>query len=453
MKISALNLLSVAALLSFLGCQSETKNQKKLIVKEEFISVSGKNASFYKIINEDGNLGLRFNEGEDFNVVVENQLPFPTSIHWHGLILPNNQDGVANVTQFPIYPNETYPYSFKLRQTGTFFMHSHYGMQEQKLFTAPLIIYPENQRDAQDVVLLFNDFTFASANSILRNLKCQSPNMKMDKGKDLADVSYDAFLVNLKTFDDPDVIKVSKGEKVRLRLINGAASTNFYVSLGDLQGELIAVDGNPIEPFKVKTLELAIAQRADVMITISEKGGNFPIVITGEGTSMQGGAVLTTGEISKISLKSTLKHKTSGFTIAQEKELKALQPLKEKKVDRSIEMLLSGNMKNYSWSINDQLWPNITPIIVKKGERVSVTFNNTTTMSHPMHLHGHSFQVKAINGEQFDGALRDTVLVLPNSTLTVEFDADNPGVWPFHCHNLYHQAAGMMTLLKYETSN
>ncbi len=453
MKISVLNLLSIAALLSFLGCESETKNQKKLIVKEELITVDGKNSSFYKIINEDGSLGLSFNEGEDFNVVVENQLPFPTSIHWHGLILPNNQDGVANVTQFPIYPNESYPYCFKLRQTGTFFMHSHYGMQEQKLFTAPLIIKGDNQRDAQDVVLLFNDFTFASAKSILRNLQCQSPNMKMDKGKDLADVSYDAFLVNLKTFDDPDVIKVSKGEKVRLRLINGASSTNFYVSFGDLEGELIAVDGNPIEPFKLKTLELAIAQRADVIITISEKGGNFPIVITGEGTSMQGGAVLTTGEISKISLKSTLKQKTSGFTSAQEKELKAQQPLKGKKVDRSIKMVLSGNMKDYSWSINEQLWPNITPIIVKKGERVSVTFNNTTTMSHPMHLHGHSFQVKAINGEEFDGALRDTVLVLPNSTLTVEFDAENPGVWPFHCHNLYHQAAGMMTLLKYESSN
>ena len=111
---------------------------------------------------------------------------------------------------------------------------------------------------------------------------------------------------------------------------------------------------------------------------------------------------------------------------------------------------LGGDMKNYQWSINGQIWPNITPLVVKEGERIEITFKNTSMMSHPMHLHGHVFQVISIDGTPLNGAVRDTVLVLPNSTLTIQFDANHPGVWPLHCHLLYHQEGGMMTLVRYE---
>ena len=106
-------------------------------------------------------------------------------------------------------------------------------------------------------------------------------------------------------------------------------------------------------------------------------------------------------------------------------------------------------MENYTWTLNKQSWPNVTPLQVKRDERVEIIFKNNTTMSHPMHLHGHVFQVTSINGEMFKGAKRDTVLVMPNSTLSIEFNADNPGVWPLHCHILYHLEAGMLTVLRY----
>ena len=107
-------------------------------------------------------------------------------------------------------------------------------------------------------------------------------------------------------------------------------------------------------------------------------------------------------------------------------------------------------MEKYIWLINGKAWPNNAPLVIKKGERVELHFINKTAMSHPMHLHGHVFQIKNINGIPFEGTMRDTILVLPYSTVKVHFDADNPGIWPLHCHNLYHQYAGMMTTLNYE---
>ena len=98
----------------------------------------------------------------------------------------------------------------------------------------------------------------------------------------------------------------------------------------------------------------------------------------------------------------------------------------------------------------DETWPEVTPIIVEEGKRIEIIFKNTTTMSHPMHLHGHVFQVTAINGQALSGAMRDTVLVMPNSTLSIQFDANNPGVWPLHCHLLYHTEAGMFTVVRYK---
>jgi FtsP/CotA-like multicopper oxidase with cupredoxin domain len=134
----------------------------------------------------------------------------------------------------------------------------------------------------------------------------------------------------------------------------------------------------------------------------------------------------------------------------QESLLHALHPLETKAVDQQVLVELGGNMQEYVWTINGQSWPEVTPIIVKNGERVEMTFKNVTSMTHPMHLHGHVFQITAINENAIDGAMRDTVLVPPNSSLTIQFDANNPGIWPLHCHLLYHLEAGMLTVVKYK---
>jgi FtsP/CotA-like multicopper oxidase with cupredoxin domain len=128
----------------------------------------------------------------------------------------------------------------------------------------------------------------------------------------------------------------------------------------------------------------------------------------------------------------------------------ALRPLAARPADRTHRLELTGGHAAYDWSINGQMHGQHTPLPVRRGERVQIVMTNHGDMPHPMHLHGHHFQVVAIGNTTLAGAMRDTVLVPPHVQVTVAFDADNPGEWPLHCHHMYHMAAGMMTEVKYE---
>lgn len=421
------------------------------------ISIDGKEATVLALSQPDGTLGIRAKKGQLFDVLLKNSMQVPTSIHWHGLILPNAQDGVAFVTQYPLYPGLSYHYQFPLVQAGTFWMHSHFGLQDQQLLSAPLIIYePEDAQIAdQEAILFLADFSFKSPTEIYQHLRCKNDKketMSIKMGsRDIVEVDYDAFLINYRTLEDPDIVKVEPGKRVRLRVINGASATNFFIVLGSLEGEAIAVDGNRIKPWRGSQFELAVAQRIDIVLTIPEEGGFFPILAKGEGTDKQAGLILSTKETLFLSKQSGKAQEKAGpFTNAQEMTLQALSPLAKKTVDKQIVIELGGDMTNYVWTMNGQSWPEVTPIVVERGQRVEIVFKNITSMSHPMHLHGHVFQVTAINGIPVAGAMRDTVLVMPNSSVSIQFDADNPGVWPLHCHILYHLEAGMFTVVRYK---
>lgn len=422
-----------------------------LAVVEKKISVQGKEAKILALVQPNGVEGIRVKKGELFDVRLKNELTVPTSIHWHGLILPNNQDGVAFITQFPLYPGLSYHYQFPLVQAGTFWMHSHFALQEQQLLSAPLIISGEDDASiaSQEVVMALADFSFTPPSDIYERLQSPKDSMKMG-ASDIVEVDYDAVLCNYRTLDNPEIIKVEPGTKVRLRVINSSSATNFFIKTGALQGRAIAVDGERIEPYPTGEYELAVAQRIDIIVDIPREGGAFPILAVGEGTDKQTGLILTTADFPLPKLSSKAARKAGAFTNRQERLIHALQPLKKRAVDNKISVELGGNMAKYIWTMNGQAWPEVTPLVVEKGQRVEITFVNKTTMSHPMHLHGHVFQVTAINGDALDGAVRDTVLVMPNSSLTIQFDADNPGVWPLHCHILYHMEAGMFTVVRYK---
>ena len=421
-----------------------------LQVREQTIKINGKEAKMYAVVQQDGTMGLSYNIGDLFDVHLENVLEIPTSIHWHGLILPCAQDGAAFVTQFPIYPKVSYNYQFPIVQSGTFWMHSHFGLEKQKLLEAPLILHDpaEALLADQEAVILLSDFSFKSPEAIFQQLK--SGGHKTSKKKeDIVEVNYDAFLANLHTLENPQIIQTVPGKIVRLRMINGASNTNFFLDLNALEGRAIAVDGNRIQPVKGSYFELAVAQRIDILVTIPDQGGAFPILAQGEGTDKQTGIILVTEgtQLPKIASK-TLK-KAGRFTNIQEAGFQALSPLPKKPIDRKIRLELAGDMATYQWTINGQSWPEVTPLLVEQDQRVEIVFNNVSSMSHPMHLHGHIFQVTAINGQPIEGALRDTVFIPQNSSVSIQFDADNPGVWPLHCHLLYHQEAGMSTVLRY----
>jgi FtsP/CotA-like multicopper oxidase with cupredoxin domain len=471
----------------------------RLRVTDGTLTVAGKTGRAYRIEGDDGRLGYVGARGSRFQVALGNTTTEPLSIHWHGLILPNGQDGLPYVTQSPIKPGEQRLYDFPLVQAGTYWMHSHYGLQEQPMMTAPLILHDPRalHPDEQDVVMILNDFTTRDPATILAGLQGRTgsgamqgmPGMGMSHmapagsggetsgmrgggsgmdmssgpmpkreaggmkiamgGRDLNDVKYDAFLANRRPLSDPEVVRVLPGRGVRLRVINAASATNFFVLPGRLRAEAIAVDGEDIAPFSASSFELAIAQRVDLRLTLPRGEGAFPVLAQGEGTDMLAGIVLATPGAEVPRLPPKAKAVAGALTNVQERRLQARQPLAPRAIDRRLRVTLNGDMARYVWTLNGQAWPRITPLQVKQGERAEIAFVNETGMAHPMHLHGHVFEVTEIDGTRLPGARRDTVLVLPRQTIKVQFDAAYPGYWMIHCHVLYHQAAGMMTVLHY----
>jgi FtsP/CotA-like multicopper oxidase with cupredoxin domain len=267
---------------------------------------------------------------------------------------------------------------------------------------------------------------------------------------DLNDVKYDAFLANDRTLADPEVVSVEPGGTILLRVINGSSMSAYHLSLGALNGELIAVDGFRVKPVIGRRFPITVAQRLDIRITIPRKPAAHPILAILEGERSQTGVILKAGGTPVSRVPDMAASASPALTLDLERSLRATQPLTTRKADRVHQVDLTGEMVGYVWSINGVPWTkDVPPLAVAKGERVELVFQNRTLMPHPMHLHGHEFQVVEINGKRFPGAVRDTVLVTPGARVVVAFDANNPGYWAMHCHLLYHMDAGMFTTVRY----
>jgi FtsP/CotA-like multicopper oxidase with cupredoxin domain len=426
------------------------------------LDINGKAANVLGLLQPNGVQGMSINVNDPFHVTLDNQLDTPTAIHWHGLHPPNNEDGVPGVTQPPIRADAATFYNFPTVPAGTHWMHSHQGLQEAQLLAAPLIVRDpsDRARDEQEVVLMLSDYSFTPPPEIyakLRQGQKDMATMKAAAGKpDANDVNYDAYLANDRTLRDPEVVKVEKGSRVRLRIINGSSGTNFFIDLGSLTGDLIATDGMPVKPLRRSRFPLAIAQRIDVMVEIPRDGGAFPILAHRELAMEQTGIILATTGATVQRLPEKGASPAGLLTLGMESEFAAVNPLPPKKVDTASVLRLGGNMAKYDWLINGEAFNVNDPgkekaqVHVREGQRVAIKFVNETPMSHPMHLHGHTFEVVAINDRSIPGALRDTVLVTGKTSVTVQFDANNPGLWYVHCHVLWHLAAGMATLVQYD---
>jgi FtsP/CotA-like multicopper oxidase with cupredoxin domain len=445
---------------SRLRAQASEDAPTVLRIERRDIEVNGKPASVLGVRQPDGTIGLTTRVGTLFRVRVENHIEEPSLLHWHGLTPPWQQDGVPGVSGPAIPPGGSADYDFPLRVGGTYWMHSHFGFQEQLLLAAPLIIKDGSEKSGeQDIVIELADFSFTPPEKIYADLQARQP-PKMDmpgmamapiKSKpDLNDVQYDAFLANGRTLDDPEVVKVEPGGHVRLRIINSSSMSAYHIHLGELPGHLVAVDGIPVQKVHGRSFPIAVAQRLDIELVIPKTAAAYPVRAVLEGERRQTGIVLLAGrgQISRISSQADAA--SPPLTLDLERSLKAVKPLAVRKADRTHVINLTGTMQGYQWSLNNVVWnKDVPPLEVAEGERVELVLTNQTMMPHPMHLHGHPFQIVAIDGDRFRGAVRDTVLVPPKTTVIVAFDADNPGWWAFHCHLLYHQHAGMFTTLRY----
>jgi FtsP/CotA-like multicopper oxidase with cupredoxin domain len=484
-----------------------TAAAKQLAVVRRTIEVNGRAASVYGVVQPNGAQGIRLTAGDAFDVALRNETSDATLIHWHGLTPPWNQDGVPDAPMPLLGAHAQQRYHFPVNAPGTYWMHAH-TLQEQQLLAAPLIVADpaDGRRDEQEVVVMLHDFSFKSPEELLAGLtkggqhgaapdahgshgamssqgamggahaagdmnmsgmKMQQPSSAHDAmagmdmsgmndnthdmssmagsmPMDLNDIDYDAYLANDRTLADPEVVKVERGARVRLRIINGATATAFTVDLGGLTGSLIAVDGQPVQPVTGRRFPVSMGQRIDVRLQLPDDARAFPVLALREGARERTGIVLQPAGAPVRKIASTGAAAGPVLDLALESRLRAASPLAPRRAAQTFQMTLMGDMAAYRWALATQ--PRIE---VDRGERVEVTMRNASMMAHPMHLHGHHFQVVAIDGHRVNGAVRDTVLLPPGRSVTIAVDANNPGQWAFHCHHLYHMAAGMMTTFAY----
>lgn len=413
---------------------------------------------------------LRVKAGEVIRARLVNNLPEPQStvIHWHGLALRNDMDGVPGITQAPAPPGNSFLYEFTAPDPGTFWFHPHSGLQADRGLYAPLIVEDpaEPGRYDRELTIVVDDWVAGvglAPEEILKNL--QSGGMQMGPGGQMArsdalggdagDVNYPLFLMNGRPPKDPPTFAAKPGERIRLRIVNAGAETAFRVAVGGHRLTVTHTDGFPVEPVTVDNVLIGMSERYDVTFTVSGSGA-FPLVAAAEGKGGRAFGIIRSGAGDAPAPDAQVAE--LGGKVAELTELRAAAgvTLAPRRPDRTEVLNLGAAKTGYQWTINGnavtddaKIREQSKPIQVRQGERLRLIFDNGSTMYHPMHLHGHTFQVVGPGGAA--GPRKDSMIVRPQERIAVDVEADNPGQWMLHCHNLYHQEAGMMTLLSYRS--
>ena len=485
---------------------------------------------------------LTFTEGDIAEIYVHNELKESTSLHWHGLFLPNKEDGVPNLTQMPIEPGTTHKYMFPIIQHGTHWYHSHSGLQEQigmygsmilnkktedetfrkgidDLPTLPIIlsewtdVKPENVHrmlhNATDWFAIKKGTTQSYAEAIQQgHFKTKITNeWKRMNAMDVSDVYYDKFLINGK--NESQLSQFKGGDKVRLRISNGGASTYFWLTYAGGKITVVANDGNDVEPVEVDRLLIAVSETYDVLVTIPADKTAFEFLATAEdrtksaslyigdgikqlvapipklkyfeGMKMMNSMMKMNGDLDDMGMKMSYNQMDMNVVmypeITGETEMKSDKKMSEQDYNsnelsdittlnyamlksptkttlpkdapvKELRFELSGNMNRYVWSLDNKVVSETDKILNKKGENVRITLYNGSMMRHPMHLHGHDFRI--LNGQGDYAPLKNIIDIMPMETDVIEFNANAEGDWFFHCHILYHMMAGMGRIFTYE---
>jgi FtsP/CotA-like multicopper oxidase with cupredoxin domain len=461
--------LAGASALSMAGVVRPALAQSpSLVVAPRQIEVLGRAATVYGITGPDGKPGLRAREGDRFTGQVQNDTDAGLVMHWHGQIFaPEGADraypgggetpaGAADTVDFALTP-------------GTHWMHSH-QMTEQLLLAAPMITVEADAGNLQEVVLMLHDFTFQTPEEVMAGLggsmmhgggaMAGMDHSQMGHGSGAGsgggtmmagmvhanDVAYDAFLANDRTLSDPEVVTVDPASTLRLRIINGATASAFWIDAGALPSQVIAVDGSPCQPYSAAAYPIAQGQRLDLLLTVPAGGGAYPVFAQLEASTRRTGIILATAGAAVTRQAHDAETASAYLDTRLDAALRAAKPLPDRAPTRS-EHLMLGEGANYRWTINGAVHGEHTPLQGKIGDRIELMFMNPTMMMHPMHLHGHHFQIVDVGMGRFAGPMRDVVIVPPQGMVTVAVDLDKAGSWYLHCHHLYHMATGMMTEL------
>ena len=513
-----------------------------LTVTDTIVNFSGKDKRAIAVNGQIPMPTLTFTEGDIAEIVVHNKLQEGTSLHWHGVYLPNKEDGVPFLTQMPIAPNSTHTYRFPIIQNGTHWYHSHSGLQEQIGMYGSLILkkrktdptFREGIDDLPTVPVILSEWTDIKPENVHRMLHNANDWGGIKKGTvqsyseaikaghfktklenewkrmlamDVSDVYYDKFLINGK--NESQLPQFKAGDKVRLRIANGGASSYFWLSYAGGKITVVANDGNDVEPVEVDRLIIGVSETYDVVVNIPQEDTAYEFLATPEDRTKSASLYLGNGTIQLKSRMPKLKYfegmkmmngmmnmdgsmDDMGMDMSFQKMdmntvmypevtgsgdmemdnqtdhanhsmkgnaelvtlnygmLKAPHPttLPKDAPVRELRFELTGNMNRYVWSMDNKVLSESDKILIRKGENVRITLYNGSMMRHPMHLHGHDFRV--LNGQEEYAPLKNVLDIMPMETDTIEFLANAEGDWFFHCHILYHMMAGMNRVFSYE---
>lgn len=407
---------------------------------------------------------IRLRKGEELRATLTNELPgADTSVHWHGLAIPNPMDGVPPLTQLATPPGQKFDYRFVVPDAGTYWFHSHFGTQLDRGLYGPLIIEdPAERVDYDDeLVLVLDDWvdgTGRTPDQVFAQLQRTGmapmgpigPDAGVTPtspiGEDGGDVTYPYYLINGRVTTDPMVKDYRAGQRIRLRIINAGSDTAFRVGVPGTPMTVTHTDGFPVEPKQTDSVILGMGERVDATVTVNSSA---PVVAAAE--KKDGYAQLNMrvdGTASNVNVAQFLTTLRGGVTL----DTATLTPtpdviLPQRNPDQNVELRLGGPVPTYTWTINGAVYePTTDGIAVTPGQRVQIRYVNESKMFHPMHLHGHTFQVMQAGRP---GPRKDTVLVPPLATVDTVFDTDNPGKWIDHCHNTYHLESGMAVYFAY----
>lgn len=409
---------------------------------------------------------IRVKQGDKVKITLKNELPEPASIHWHGVPVPISMDGIPGVTQNAVQPGSTFTYEFTANMPGTYWYHSHQDSVNQidrGLYGAFIVEAKEDKVD-RDYTIILDEWNSSGTGTMSMNsmgngshsghggdMKSNEPaashNMNM----------YDLLTVNGKTGTAIDNLAVKQGDKVRLRLINAGYKPHI-LHLHGHEWKVTATDGQPVinpQPLKDSFLSIAPGERYDVEFEANNPD-QWYLEAHGDEPGVKGMKV-------KIAYEGSSENKDQPndsvvnlpfFDLTHYGQTGNASFTLEQKYDLEYTMNLGTETKNGQqvFTINSKTYPNTDAIQVKRGDKIKVKLvNNSQADLHPMHLHGHFFQVLSKNGNPLEGSpiVKDTLNLNPGEEYVLAFEADNPGDWMFHCHDLHHASAGMVTHMLY----
>ena len=397
---------------------------------------------------------IRLREGVPVSIDVTNAGTAADIVHWHGLAIDSLNDGAMEEGSPMIGAGQTHRYTFTPKPSGTRWYHTHagaFGNLAMGTYTGQfgfLLIEGKQSIPQHDLeVNLAIHHWEPSFVPMVENMRAESANMPLTSG---SDVGYKHATINDRMLGSGEPIRVKKGQRVLMRLLNASATENVVLALPEHRFTVIAMDGNPVpKPAAVDVLSLAVAERVDAIVEMNtpgvwimgstlEKSRNMGLGVVVEYAGQSGAPVWkdptpAEWDYSRFANAAMATDPDQKFELT----FRDIGPRKGSQFD--------------TWTINNKSWPDVEPLLVRTGKRYRLVFRNGSGDQHPLHLHRHTFEVTRIGDKQLSGLKKDVINVMPLDTVEVDFVADNPGDTLWHCHQQLHMDYGFMQLIKYES--